>query len=177
MQASKRISLHGLLREVSVIGMEAKKAEIHCPVCRKVTLVVRRPKYDGLRKVGEILSCSVCLTEFADDANVQFVDQQKPRVFGEEEGVRLCLNCKHYIVNPFVQRCTLTMREVEATDSCIGFLLRPKPKEEEEKKEKGSDELRKLLGLEKEKAKKQKAEDKKDSTAGFFDERRGETSE
>lgn len=156
---------------------DAKRAEIHCPVCGKVTLVIRRPRYDGLRKVGEILSCSVCLTEFADEANVKFVDQEKPHIFREEEGVRLCLNCKHYIVNPFVQRCTLTMREVEATDSCIGFLLRPKPKEEEEKKGKGSDELRKLLGLEKEKPREQKAEGKKDSAAGFFDDSHRETPE
>lgn len=151
------------------MGMESKKAEIHCPVCGKATLVVRRPRYDGLRKIGEIVSCSVCGTEFEDEAKVQFVDQPKPRVFGEEEGVRLCLNCKHYIVNPFVQRCTLTMREVEATDSCIGFQRRPKPKEEEEKEEKGSDALRKLLGLEKEKRKKHKAAGPKDSTAGPFD--------
>jgi hypothetical protein len=156
---------------------DAKRAEIHCPICGKVTLVIRRPRYDGLRKVGEILSCSVCLTEFADEAHVQFVDQQKPHIFREEEGVRLCLNCKHYIVNPFVQRCTLTMREVEATDSCIGFLLRPKPKEEEAKKEKSPDELRKLLGLEKEKTKEQKAEGRKDPTAGPFHERHGETPE
>jgi hypothetical protein len=156
---------------------DAKRAEIHCPVCHKVTLVIRRPRYDGLRKVGEILSCSVCLTEFADEANVSFVDQEKPHIFREEEGVRLCLNCKHYIVNPFVQRCTLTMREVEATDTCSRFLLRPKPKEEEEKKEKAPDELRRLLGLEKEKPKEQKAGGQKDSTVGLFDERHDETSE
>ena len=159
------------------MGMESKKAEIYCPVCGKATLVIRRPRYDGLRKVGETLSCSICQTEFADEASVQFVEPEKPHIFREEEGVRLCLNCKHYIVNPFVQRCTLTMREVEATDSCIGFVQRPKPKEEEDKKEKGSDALRRLLGLEKEKPKGQKAEGKKDSAAGFFGEPRGETSE
>ncbi|MDP2898521.1 MAG: hypothetical protein Q8Q12_18435 [bacterium] len=156
---------------------DAKRAEIHCPICGKVTLVIRRPRYDGLRKVGEILSCSVCLTEFAGEANVKFVDQEKPHVFREEDGVRLCLNCKHYIVNPFVQRCTLTMREVEATDSCARFVLRPKPKQEEEKKEKSPDELRRLLGLEQEKAKEQNAGGQKDSTVGPFYDSHRETPE
>lgn len=135
------------------MGMESKKAEIYCPVCRKVTLVVRRPRYEGLRKIGEIVSCSVCGTEFADEAELQFVDHEKPQIFGEGEGVRLCLNCKYYIVNPFVQRCTLTMREVEATGSCERFVLRPKPKEEEEKKPKTVDELKRLLGMEETKKK------------------------
>jgi hypothetical protein len=125
---------------------DSKKAEIHCPVCGKVTLVIRRPRFEGLKKVGEMLICSVCATGFEDEAKVRFAEPRKPHVFSEEDGVRLCMNCRHYIVNPFVQRCMLTMREVEATDSCQRFVLRPEPQKEEEKDEKGPDALKKLFG-------------------------------
>jgi len=130
------------------MGQESKKAEIRCPVCVKVTLVIRRPRFDGLKKVGESLSCSVCGTEFEDEAQVEFVEREKAEVFTEEDGVRLCLNCQRYVVNPFVQRCMLTLKEVEATDTCEKFALRPKPKKEEKKEEKTPDALKKLFGEE-----------------------------
>ena len=131
------------------MGADSRGAEIFCPVCGKATLVVRRPVYDGLRKVGETLGCSVCGTEFAEDEEIEFVKKEGPHVFSEEDGVRLCLHCVHYVVNPFTQRCMLHRKEVEATDSCIGFLRR-KQKKKEEKKRKSSDALRKLFGEEKE---------------------------
>jgi DNA-directed RNA polymerase subunit RPC12/RpoP len=138
------------------MGEDSKKAEIFCPVCGEVTLVVREPVFRGLRKVGEKLSCSTCGTEFEDEAEVQFVDKRKVDVFSEKDGVRLCLHCVHYIVNPFTQRCMLKRKEVEATDTCERFVRRPEEKKEEQKKSKRSDALKKLFGEEEEKQKPQK---------------------
>ncbi len=44
-----------------------------------------------------------------------------PRVFQEAEKGRFCRYCRHYVVNPFAQRCALHRREVEATDMCSKF--------------------------------------------------------
>jgi len=119
---------------------DSRKAEVYCPVCGNVTLVVRRPLFDGLKKVGEKLSCTVCRTEFEDDAELEFVERRAPRVFSEEDSLRLCRHCAHYIVNPFTQRCMLHLKEVEATDTCERFVRRS------EKKSKSSDGLKELFG-------------------------------
>jgi hypothetical protein len=67
-------------------------------------------------------------------------------VFSEEDGLRLCMNCRHYVVNPFVQRCMVHKKEVEATDTCIVFAMRVTPKKEKNEEKKGSDALRRLFG-------------------------------
>jgi hypothetical protein len=66
---------------------------------------------------------------FSDDdkpaAPKVFSDDEKsaaPVVFKEAEKGRFCRYCKHYVVNPFVQRCSRHGREVEATDTCTDFL-------------------------------------------------------
>lgn len=125
---------------------DSRKAEIFCPVCGKVTFAVRRPVFDGLKKTGEKLSCSVCQTEFEDETQIEFIERGKVTVFTEDDGVRLCLNCKHYITDPFIQKCMLHRKEVEATDTCEGFVRRPPPKKEKEKETKPSDALKKLFG-------------------------------
>jgi hypothetical protein len=132
--------------EDGVMGEGSKKAEIYCPVCGKVTFVVRRPVFEGLKKVGEKLVCSTCGTDFEDEAKVEFVERGKVEVFTDEDGVRLCMNCQHYVVNPFIQRCMLSMDEVEATDTCKHFVRRPEQKKEEEKEDKGPHALKKLFG-------------------------------
>ncbi len=53
-----------------------------------------------------------------------FSDDEKtvaPKVFKEAEKGRFCRYCRHYVVNPFLQRCALRRREVEATDTCPQF--------------------------------------------------------
>ena len=35
--------------------------------------------------------------------------------------VRFCCHCTHFIKHPFINRCGLTLKEVEATDSCGNF--------------------------------------------------------
>jgi len=111
---------------------ESHSAEIMCPKCRRKTLVLRKPKFDGFTRVGDELKCSECGTVFEDESQLEFVESKKPDIFTEDEKpkkidlfegdeVRICRYCKQYTVNPFTQRCILHNREVEATDSCDRF--------------------------------------------------------
>lgn len=107
--------------------------EILCSVCGKESLLKREPRYDGFKKVGERLTCAECGHEYASEAEVPFKQARKPRVFDASDAVKqvkvfrdneagnLCRFCKHYVVNPFVQRCSLRNKSVEATDSCPRF--------------------------------------------------------
>jgi len=57
------------------------------------------------------------VTVFSDEDHAPGVS-----VFKESEAASLCRYCAHYVVNPFMQYCTLHRREVEATDSCGAFV-------------------------------------------------------
>jgi hypothetical protein len=120
--------------------MDANKSiEIICPACGKDTLLKRTPHYEGFKRVGDDLACSSCGHSFASEAEVPFKTKQqstlfdrnelknRPRIFKPGEAARLCRHCVHYVVNPFVQRCALQRKEVEATDSCASFKVRPVP--------------------------------------------------
>jgi DNA-directed RNA polymerase subunit RPC12/RpoP len=119
--------------------MTAKSIEIACPGCGKDTLLKREPQYDGFKKVGERLLCASCKHEFASEEEVPFKTRGKPSIFtdadrlkkvdifkGDEKG-KNCRHCKHYVVNPFVQRCGLNNRLVEATDLCERFEKKEEP--------------------------------------------------
>ena len=96
-------------------------------------MLKRAPKFDGFKKVGEILTCASCGHVYADEAEVPFKQRNKPKVFDdgdrsrvikvfdENEAERLCRHCQHYVVNPFVQRCSKRGKVVEATDTCRDF--------------------------------------------------------
>jgi len=115
-----------------------KSIEIVCPACGQETLLKRTPRYAGFKRAGEDLSCAACAHAFADEAEVPFKTKTqsnlfnrneldaKPEVFKPDEAARLCRLCAHYVVNPFIQRCALFSKEVEATDSCRNF---KKPKD------------------------------------------------
>jgi hypothetical protein len=121
---------------------EARPVEIICSACGADTLLLRKPKYDGFTKVGELLTCTACGHEYPDEAAVPFKGKKvvkvftdadrsaEIKVFGEKEAERLCRHCKHYLVNPFTQWCSVHKKEVEATDTCPRFEVRPPPKEE-----------------------------------------------
>ncbi len=107
--------------------------EIQCTACGQESLLKRVPRYDGFKKTGESLVCASCGHEFAGEPDVPFKEKRGPRVFDDSdrpksahvfdahEADRLCRHCKHYVVNPFCQRCGLRSRLVEATDSCDRF--------------------------------------------------------
>lgn len=113
--------------------MKASSKTIHCPACRAESLLKRSPRYEGFKKVGETLSCAECGHEFADEASVPFTEKARPqifspddapkaiRVFKAEEHGQFCRYCRHYVVNPFTQRCSLHKRLVQATDICPQF--------------------------------------------------------
>lgn len=107
--------------------------EILCPGCGQESLLKRIPRYDGFKKTGEVLACASCGHEFPGEADVPFKQKRVSRVFGESDQPRvvkvfdpgeadtLCRHCRHYVVNPFCQRCGLKSRLVEATDTCESF--------------------------------------------------------
>lgn len=117
--------------------MSAKTVEINCPACGRETLLLRQPRYDGFKKVGDALSCSGCGHAFADEAEVPFKDVRVAavftdadrsgdvKVFQKDERGRLCRYCMHYTVNPFTQYCARHKKEVAATDTCSAFAPRP----------------------------------------------------
>ena len=79
------------------------------------------------------MSCASCGHVFATEDEVPFKVRTKPAIFSDsdapraiqlfedDEMGRACLHCKHYVVNPFTQRCGKHNRVVEATDICGDF--------------------------------------------------------
>jgi hypothetical protein len=116
--------------------------EIHCPGCHADTILRREPQYDGFKKTGESLFCASCGHRFASEAEVPFKQKRaasvftaadRPRkidIFHSDEKGRNCRHCKHFVVNPFIQRCGKHHREVQATDLCADFDARPAEGEE-----------------------------------------------
>jgi len=114
-----------------------KSIEILCPACRQDTLLKRVPLYVGFKRMGETLICASCGHTFANEAAVPFKGQKPspildradipktPQVFQPDDIARLCRHCAHYVVNPFVQRCSLRQKIIEATDTCAHFEQKP----------------------------------------------------
>ena len=106
---------------------------IHCPVCRAESVLKKTPRYDGFKKVGETLSCADCGHEFASETELPVAGKARPKIFSEDdappsvkifkadEAGKFCRYCRHYVVNPFTQRCSLHQRVVQATDICPQF--------------------------------------------------------
>ena len=106
---------------------------IVCTACGQETFVLKKPRYDGFTRVGDVFRCASCGHEFASEDEIPFREKEelaifsqtdrlpKVDVFAQDEKGRNCRHCKHYVVNPFTQRCGLHDREIEATDSCSDF--------------------------------------------------------
>ena len=117
---------------------DPKPAEAACPACGRVSLLLRKPQYDGFTKVGEETTCAACghvfgaaeLPAAAPKRPDLFADDrpQKVEIFQGGEAGRLCGHCGNYTINPFRQWCARHRREVEATDSCADFAPRPPEK-------------------------------------------------
>ena len=118
--------------------------EITCTACGAETLVRREAKYDGFTKIGEVFICTACGHVYEDEADVPFrtrktaavfTDADRSRaldIFADDEKGRNCRHCKHYVVNPFTQRCGLHEKEVNATDLCFDFEEETKTEEKAE---------------------------------------------
>ncbi len=126
------------------------KFAIQCKACGRETFLRREPVYEDFRKVGETLHCASCGHEYASEAEVPYTSASRPKVFsdadrptrpqlfaGDEKG-KSCRHCRHYVTNPFVQRCGLHQMEVLATDCCPDFAAKGEDESE-------ADPLAKLL--------------------------------
>lgn len=111
-----------------------KTMEIRCRVCHEVTLVRAEPVYSGFKKIGEAYVCTGCGARYASADETPFLKGPakphvfteadklaRPSIFSDDERQRSCGWCRHFVVNPFSQRCGLTNKETQATDLCVRF--------------------------------------------------------
>jgi len=111
-----------------------RSSEINCASCGRTALVRTEPVYEGFKKTGEVFICTLCGARY-DSAEVTpfaksgarprvFTADDKPAalsIFSDDERRRCCCWCRHFVVNPFSQRCGLSNRETQATDLCARF--------------------------------------------------------
>ena len=123
--------------------------EIVCSACGADTFLKREPEYDGFVKKGEKLVCVSCGHRFASESEITFKQKKAPLIFSDadkfkkveifksDEAGKNCRYCRHYVVNPFTQRCGLHNKIVQATDLCDKFDKMEEPKTEENKGKQG----------------------------------------
>ena len=116
--------------------------KVLCPHCGEKTLVRERKVFDeNFSPVGVKFVCAFCGGELelpSASGSVPAPSKQEEaaerlsRLLGGEKVARaafapeaddghFCLHCKHFIKHPFMNRCGLTMKEVQAIDSCGKF--------------------------------------------------------
>ena len=108
--------------------------EMICTHCGAEAFLKREPVYEGFKKCGETLSCSACGAVFESESGVRFKEAspapkifseadrpKKVQVFNEDETPRFCRHCAEYVMNPFMQYCSLHRKEIQAVDSCPDF--------------------------------------------------------
>ena len=100
-------------------------------------------KLDGFRKVGEVLVCMLCGAELESvDASssagaaqttnklndlsllLGAVPSARARLTAADDEQRFCKDCAHFLPHPFVDRCELDNRPVEAMDDCPEYQKR-----------------------------------------------------
>ncbi|NCC94306.1 MAG: hypothetical protein EOM10_13660, partial [Opitutae bacterium] len=85
--------------------------------------------FSGGGAISEAAALAIMGTGAAADARPRVFTEQdqpaRPVVFREEERRHSCGWCRHFVVNPFAQRCGLTNRHTEATDLCVRFESKP----------------------------------------------------
>ncbi len=104
--------------------MVSAAKKIICPACGQESALKVEKIYRGFTPVGERKVCAFCGHEFGPDEPEELAE--RPPGWTEDRDLKkICRHCRHYVVNPFIQKCTLHSREVEATDSCPDFSPRP----------------------------------------------------
>ena len=89
-----------------------KKSEFVCALCGRVL----EGKEPGRSAAAGKNSASDRLSALLGGEKVQKIS------FAPEDGDgRFCLHCVNYIKHPFLNRCGLTLKEIQATDSCEHF--------------------------------------------------------
>ncbi len=126
-----------------------RSMEIRCEACGTTALAKPEAVYDGFKKTGTQYICTECGQVYPSEAETPFVqpvarpsvfsDDDKPdllSIFNDDERRKCCGWCRHFVVNPFAQRCGLTNTPAEATDLCLRFEKKEEAEEEEKKKKK-----------------------------------------
>lgn len=116
--------------------MKSGSKKIFCPNCRQESAVKVVKQYDGFTLVGKISTCAFCGYEFEEE-EPEVIKEIPPGWVKDENLKKVCRRCLHYVVNPFVQKCGISQREVEATDTCEKFSRRPDPVKNQEKIDQG----------------------------------------
>ena len=115
--------------------------KVLCPHCGERTLVKEKKILDeNFSPVGVKFVCAFCGGELENpaDASVPAPSKQEEaaerlsRLLGGERVAKVgfapeaddghfCLHCRNFVKHPFMNRCGLTMKEVQAIDSCEKF--------------------------------------------------------
>ena len=114
---------------------DVRGKKIICPYCGQESAVEMVKQYDGFTLVGEVKTCAFCGHELAEE-ELRFIEDRIPESLRQKGQRRNCYLCEHYVVNPFLQKCVLHNKEVEALDSCPQFSPKPQPPPEKNKKPK-----------------------------------------
>ena len=114
---------------------DVRGKKIICPYCGQESAVEMVKQYDGFTLVGEVKTCAFCGHELAEE-ELRFIEDRIPESLRQKGQRRNCYLCEHYVVNPFLQKCVLHNKEVEALDSCPQFSPKPPPPPEKNKKPK-----------------------------------------
>ncbi|MBQ7694969.1 MAG: hypothetical protein IJT50_07565 [Lentisphaeria bacterium] len=116
--------------------------KVLCPHCGEKTLVRERKVFDeNFSPVGVKFVCAFCGGELelpsASDSvpapsKQEEAAERLSRLLGGERAAKaafapeaddghFCLHCRNFVKHPFMNRCGLTMKEVQAIDSCEKF--------------------------------------------------------
>ena len=116
-----------------------------CPHCGERSVIKEKKIFDDdFSLKGIKLCCALCGGEIKKAGNTEGKTEEtaaekaakrlsdllggetirKVHLEPEADDGHFCLHCKNYIKHPFMNRCALTMQEVEATDSCKNFSLK-----------------------------------------------------
>ena len=115
--------------------------KVLCPHCGERTLVKEKKILDeNFSPVGVKFDCAFCGGELENPAAASVPAPSKQeeaaerlsRLLGGERVAKVgfapeaddghfCLHCRNFVKHPFMNRCGLTMKEVQAIDSCEKF--------------------------------------------------------
>ena len=111
--------------------------KITCPFCHEQSIAKKKTKFDGFTQLGEVLVCMLCNAELGpvESAATQSAAGKLAALLGAappaaarlaaaENEKRFCKDCRHFLPHPFVDRCELDNRPVEAMGDCEKYIPR-----------------------------------------------------
>lgn len=114
--------------------------KILCPHCGEKSFLKEKKCFDDSFALKEVkFFCALCGGEIRNTSEkspapskAAAAAERLSALLGGEKVARVtfapeaddghfCLHCRNFIKHPFMNRCGLTLKEVEATDSCDSF--------------------------------------------------------